>query len=128
MAIKYSTFNAKKGAIMKQLLKQMDQKRKEADWALDRAKKWKRLAMLFSIVDALIIIKIVYNCIAGPYLDNPTVPVFWGALLITAGAISIYLSVRLWLYERRKKKELLAIAEKKKKILFEGKVQNGLLD
>lgn len=90
------------------------QERREVENGKDLAQKFKRMAVLFSVVDALVIIKLVYNFIFGYYLDDPAIPTFWTAVFVLAGMISIFLSWKLWRLEKSKVKKIQALDNKRK--------------
>ncbi|MFA5125230.1 MAG: hypothetical protein WC473_05430 [Patescibacteria group bacterium] len=81
--------------------------RRRLEYDKDRAKKFKRLLLLFAVADTLTLVKIL------TFYDHP----LWFVMLGVGLVISIYLSVRLWLYERIKKQQLKQVAEKKKREL-----------
>jgi amino acid transporter len=102
-------------------LRPIDRERQRVEYDKDRAQKIKRLLILFATCDLLILIKLIYNLKFSIILEYP----IWSPLLIIALGISIYLSWRLWSYERIKKQELVNIREAKIKILADEKEKSG---
>lgn len=103
-------------------MRTIDRVRQRVQYDKDRAQRLRRLLILFATCDFLILVKLIYNLKFEVILTYP----LWSLLLALALGISLYLSGRLWRYERQKKKELKMIQEEKGKILEEEKVKSGM--
>ena len=62
-----------------------------------------------AIVDILALLKMAYNFIFGVFEVRPYALIFWISVFALAGIVLIVLSIKLWLIERGKTKELKKI-------------------
>ncbi len=91
------------------MMHHLDYERREAVYGQDNAKRLKRLAVLFSIVDILVLIKMAYNFFFGAYLDDQLVPIFWTTIFVVAGLILLFLNRKLHNIQKEIKEEIKAI-------------------
>ena len=98
-------------------MRQIDRVRRQVSFQLERANNVKRLLILFTIVDVLVVIGL-FSFFEG---------IFWIAVLVIAAIISVFLIIRLHRFARAKQKDIDVLLDMKRQEVRDGERKLGLL-